>query len=157
MRPQSARPPSTAVPPGGGGGAHAASGRRFPFRQISSAGANGSGGGGGGGGGGGVGIGGGGGGGGGGKAAEPVDPVPDYSLLGDVELGWARSTAIPRKSAADIAREKATPRVMYSANPIYRSKGLDGKFITGFNSLAVSQPQPARHAKRWGCAGCQLG
>jgi len=31
---------------------------------------------------------------------------PDYSLLGDVELGWARSSAaaVPRKSAVRPAR-----------------------------------------------------
>jgi hypothetical protein len=68
---QYARPPSTSAPPGGQ--ANAGRGGRFPFRQISAS-ANGA-------------IGGG-----GVRPSEPVvDPAPpDYSLLGDVELGWAR-------------------------------------------------------------------
>lgn len=79
--------------------------------------------------------------------SEPEEAAPpDYSLLGDVELGWARSTAIPRKSLADLARERATPRVMYSANPTYRSKGADGRYIAQ-PAMNVT-PGPPRGAAR---------
>ena len=74
--------------------------------------------------------------------------VKDYDAFADVEAGWRLSSSRPEKSAVDIARETGASRVMYTADPKYRMKSADGKYLGVVDLSEGEAPVPGSAAAK---------
>ena len=74
--------------------------------------------------------------------------VKDYDAFADVEAGWRLSSSRPEKSAVDIARETGAPRVMYTADPKYRMRSADGKYLGVVDLSEGEAPAPGSAAAK---------
>ena len=65
-------------------------------------------------------------------------PDVNYETMAEVEEGWLLSGSRPDPRAS----ERTGPRVMYSANPKYRIRTADGKYVIPETCLLYTSPSP---------------